>query len=115
MTDSLEDRLTALIRQTQKEAAMLSDTLDRVIAVRWDRSPATMGPSDRLGVSTHDGPADPTADTATDPNRLYLTTVIQRAEKPLRAALVGIRGVRRGLELALDYWAGPEDDEEGVA
>lgn len=112
MNDSLEDRLTTFIDQITTEATLLADVLDRVISVRWDRSPATLGPSDRLGVSVHDGPADPTADVATDPNRLYLTTVLKRAEKPLRAALVGIRGTRRGLELALERWAGPEDEED---
>lgn len=110
MNDSLEDRLTYLVRQVAKEAAMLADTLDQVFSIRWERSPATQGPSDRIGVRSNDGPADPTADIATDPNRLYLSTVLSRTEGPLRAALIGVRGARRGLELALKRWTGPEED-----
>ena len=110
MPDSLEARLTTLARALAKETVILAETLTHVIDVRWDRSPATSGPSERIGVRSNDAPADPTADAALDPHRLYLSTVLKRSEKPLRAALVGVRGVRRGLELALERFMGPEED-----
>ena len=110
------DELSHLTSIIMSEAQKLHEVLDRCTEAQWERSPAMRGSGDPTGVrAPRGGYEDPTADIATDPSRLYLRLVMQRSVPVLRAAAVSVRGTRRGLELALNRWKGPEGTQEDDA
>lgn len=109
MTDSHEDaRRLRLAAMAAEDAMAILALLPTATAVQWDRSKAGMGERDESGRRATGGHSDPTADTAADPARLYLRDVLRRADGNLTDAATWLRGVRRGLERALDRWEGPE-------
>lgn len=101
--DTIEDEVEAapaekLLKIIRAETDLLADSLDIARSVQWEAPhplPVENGQ-----------PANPTADTATDAERLALRLQIIRSERVLREAAIAVSGVRRGLERALD----PYDD-----
>lgn len=107
-TSDHHTRIVRLAAVAIEEAEALLAVLPTALAVRYDRSLASRGERDTVRRPTG-GHSDPTADTATDPHRLHLSTVLTRSEPHLTDAVVRLRGVRRALERAMDHWAGTHD------
>lgn len=85
--------LTRLVELVRAEAEALALSYDIARSVQWDAPhplPVENGQ-----------PANPTADTATDAERLALRLQIIRSERLLREAVVALAGVRIGLDRAL--------------
>lgn len=92
METATAERLIELIRA---EADELADLLPKATSVQWlPVRPTATEPGQ---------PADPTGETATDPDRLALRLQIIRSERLLRETAIALRGVRLGLATALDY------------
>lgn len=104
-------RLLRLAAVAVEEAEALLAVLPAALAARLDRSLASRGVPDETGRRPVGGHSDPTAETATDPHRLHLSTVLDRSAPHLADAAVRIRGVRRALDRAMDRWAGAGHDE----
>lgn len=94
-------RLTA---QLLAEAEGLFRLLPVVEEMQWEASPAHSVEREVQVKSTHGEVSDPTGDTVTDPARLALRSQVVRSERLLRAALVNVAGVRRGLEIRMGAW-----------
>jgi hypothetical protein len=94
-------RLTA---QLLTEAEGLFRLLPVVEEMQWEASPAHSVEREVQVKSTHGEVSDPTGDTVTDPARLALRSQVVRSERLLRAALVNVAGVRRGLEIRMGAW-----------
>jgi hypothetical protein len=94
-------RLTAHIIS---EAEGLFRLLPIVEEMQWEASPAHSVEREVQVKSTHGEVSDPTGDTVTDPARLALRAQVVRSERLLRAALVNVVGVRRGLEIRASAW-----------
>jgi len=86
----------------QQEVDLLMDVLPFVEEVEWSASPAAHREvQDRMVKNTR---VDPVGGAASDPKRLAIREQSRRSEAILKEALVGARGVRRGLERALRDW-----------
>lgn len=105
---SPEDRVTRLVRDAIAEAEALLRVLPAVLDARWERAPRSQGQANETGRRSKGPHSDPTTDVALDPARLHLSTVVTRGERHLADAVSRIRGVRRGVERALDHWQGDD-------
>lgn len=103
-------RLLRFAALAESEAKAIRNLLPVAREVQWDRSTAGLGERDETGRRATGGHSDPTADTACDPGRLYVREVLARCEPNLADAVARLRGVRRGLERALERWEGAEPD-----
>lgn len=90
------------------DAEAILALLDPVLEAQWDpgRTPAR----NETGRRAQGGHADPTADVALDSDRLYMRSVVTRSGPSLAQAAYRLRGVKRGLQRALEQW---ERDDEG--
>ena len=104
--DTIEDEVEAapienLLGLVRAEADLLADSLDIARSVQWE-APRPL--------PTENGqPANPTADVATDAERLALRLQIIRSERLLREAVISLRGVRLGLDRALKPYGGEDE------
>lgn len=95
----LEADLEVLVRAARDDLAALLPVLDICVDVQWERSPQPhLDVSERKRTGSYN---DPTAQAALDRARLGIRTTLARSERELTDAVVSLRGVRRGLELAL--------------
>lgn len=90
----------------QDEIDGLLKLLPVIEEVQWDPSPAVQTDrdpemKDRIITGAL---VDPTASITCDPQRLAVRAQAIRSERIMKDALVRVRGVRRGLEIALDNW-----------
>jgi hypothetical protein len=103
-------RLVRLARMARDDAEAILDLLGPVLEAQWDRGCAPA--RNDTGRRAKGGHADPTADVALDEDRLHIRSVVKRAQGSLFQATYRLRGVRRGLERALDEWEGANDKGE---
>jgi hypothetical protein len=104
MSDEVEN-IERFAAQLIVEAEGLLRLLPAVSEMQWESSPAYLGEDDGVRVANMSGaPADPVADTVTDPQRMALRLQVQRSERLMRDALIRVRGVRRGLEIRMVGW-----------
>jgi hypothetical protein len=107
-TRTLESRLTRLAELAGDEAAGVLALVSSAGAAQWDVPGRVAGEVDSAPIHGRGSHADPTAAIALDRDRLYLRAVLTRAEPLIEAALRDLRGVRRGLEMAMAaYGEGP--------
>lgn len=91
--------LTMLIQ----EIAELAPLLDKATAAQWS-VPPTRRPDEDTAERSKGPHSDPTPGIALDERRLSLSAQVKESERVLRAAVVAVRGVRRGLELRFGEW-----------
>lgn len=96
--------LLALLR---REVDALEVALPGAIDAQWERSPVPR-PREDTHERASGGISDPTADVAADEARVILRAQLVRSERIARSTIVAVRGVRRGLEMALARWEGDE-------
>ena len=94
MNDS-DESLTHLVDLLESEIQRLAEVLPTAVDLQWDAPPR---PS---GVKVKAVRPDPTANVACDSARLNLRSQLERSSYHLREAVVGVRGVRLGLERSL--------------
>lgn len=110
----LEDfDLEVLVRLVREEVEALTEALPAALARQWEASPVPRPREDTTERATGERPSDPTASTALDPRRIAVRETVLRAEEALRGAAVTVRGVRRGLEIAVARFDG--DHLEGTS
>lgn len=96
------EALRALIRS----AKALDELLEDGEAYQWSASPTKTEPNSEGGSPVGSPPADPTANTATDPRRLRLREEVEVARLRMEHAQRVVDVARRRLSRALDAWAG---------
>lgn len=104
--------LAALAGLVRRECDALSEVLPGALSAQWRAAPAPKPRDDTTerGKGSH---GDPTQAIVLDERRLRLRLQVIASERVLRGAAVAVRGVRRGLELALDEWEGrPRADQQ---
>jgi hypothetical protein len=107
-TPEYDARLRYLADLAVTEMEALRPLLESALAVQWDRGPR---PEREVEIKAQGGRSDPTSDVAVDPGRLHVRRTLVRAEPYLADAVTRLRGVRRGLERALDHWEGVPSGE----
>lgn len=92
----------------EAEAQTLQALIPIVEDAQWH--PAQAGKVEReVDIrGTHASPPDPVGDTVTDELRLALRDQVEQSLRLLKHAAITTRGVRRGLEIRLAAWEGPE-------
>lgn len=110
--DPDEIRFRHLIDLLLREADALSAILPAAVSAQWTAAPVA-----RLRSDTAERPkgihSDPTASAALDSRRLQLRSQVVRSQSALRDAVITMRGVRRGLEMAVAAWDGGGEDARG--
>lgn len=101
---NMEDESTRRLEQLDEELTALRPLWDIATDVQWERAPA-----DVVGtpLKRRAERPDPTADIVCDEARLALRRQMVRSNEELAQALVHVRGVRRGLEIALSRYGVP--------
>jgi hypothetical protein len=106
--ERIEDAdLRALVAMIRAEADLLAERLDDARDLQWLPS-VVPRPRDDTSERGKGGHSDPTPIVALDERRLAIRVQVRRSEALLRGTATNLRGVRRGLEIALDAWAGFE-------
>lgn len=109
--DTDDTRLERLAAQAAEDVrVIIEDLLPAALDAQWTRG--RVPDREETGRRAKGGHSDPTADTALDPDRLYLRGVLVKSRPSLFEAAVKLRGVRRGLERALRYWEGADHEGE---
>lgn len=102
--DSRDVTMERLTRLIEEELAAMQGLLSEAQERQWLASPAPRPAHD--GSSSSERPPDPTADAALDPRRLAVRETVLDAKEVLYLTLYKVRGVRRGIRRALDYYDG---------
>lgn len=102
MNDS-NDSLTHLVDLLESEIQLLAEVLPAAVDLQWDV------PARPSGVKVKATRPDPTANVACDTARLNLRYQLERSSYHLREAMVGVRGVRLGLEHSLRPYGFSQD------
>lgn len=100
--DEVLERMVQIVRQ---EADALAEILPDAISRQWSTSPA-LKPREDTTERSSGAYSDPTGDTALDDRRLEVRAFVREAEGVLRETAARTRGVRLGLERAIDRWNG---------
>lgn len=111
--DGRDVSLEMLAELIREEVAALLETLPDAYARQWTASPVPR-PREDTNERAKGPHSDPTPSIALDGRRLALRDQVVASEHVLRSAAVAVRGVRRGLERALDRWDGAAP-EEGIS
>jgi hypothetical protein len=101
---NMEDESARRLTQIRDEVQILESLWPIALEVQWDRAPV-----DVVGtpLKRRAERPDPTADIVCDESRLSLRRQLIRSNEELAEAMVRVRGVRRGLELALSRYGIP--------
>lgn len=113
-TDEGDETLARLVALVREESAALEAALSGALAVQWQPSPVPK-PRDDTTERAKGGHGDPTPSIVADGRRLDLRAQVEASRRTLRDAAVAVRGVRRGLEIALLRWEGAEESGEPTA
>ena len=108
--DPAEADLEALLRIVLAECQALGEALPEAYASQWKPAPIPK-PREDTTERAKGGHADPTPSVALDGRRLALRAQVLRSERVVRDTVVAVRGVRRGLELALSSWEGERRED----
>jgi hypothetical protein len=103
-----DENVTRLIEHLREEAARLEKLWPVAVECQWMAAPRLSGVvAERKGRGER---VDPTAGVALDDARLALRTQIARSEALVRESVVNARGVRRGIEIALERYGWTADE-----
>lgn len=91
-----------LVTLLKMELDALEDVLGPALEAQWQPAPYIR--ADDTGIKQPGGIDRPTEDIALDGRRMALRAQVLRSERILRDTAVNVRGVRRGLERALERW-----------
>ena len=108
--DPDDARLVRLVTMARDDAEAILDLLAPVFDAQWERGRTPE--RNETGRRAKGGHSDPTADIALDEDRLHMRSVVKRARPSLAQAAIRLRGVRRGLERALQQWEGAGEEEQ---
>lgn len=108
--DEDDELIEALVARIRAESDELAAILPRAVGAQW-RPAQIPRPREDTAERASGGHSNPTLDTVADGRRLRLRVQVLRSERVLRDAAVALRGVRRGLEIALSRWEGDEGTE----
>lgn len=114
MTSTTEDHpyggdpgeiLEAMVYIVRQETDALAEVLPDALIRQWSTSPA-LKPREDTTERASGAHSDPTGDAALDDRRLQVRAFVREAEALLRDTAARTRGVRLGLERAVDRWNG---------
>jgi hypothetical protein len=96
--------LMHLLDLIETEAAQLREVLGPALEAQWQ--PSVRENTENTEVKSRAEIPNPTLDTVMDGRRMALRAQVLRSERIMRQTAINVRGVRRGLERALDHWEG---------
>ena len=106
--DPDELRLAGLIAQVRQEADAIEQLIPAATAAQWTKAPVAR-PAEDTAERSRGVPADPTADTVLDTDRVYLREQVLRSERVIRVMIAALRRARADLERGLAPWTGDAD------